>query len=210
MNRGNDNNNPKGYHPVLQLPYCCVPACLHMVFNRHGLKRFSQERIAKRLGLIVPRSSLKDFSYRPLTQRNGREGGYGVQCDEEEFNLPDALRDWQLPLSVRFKLASQIHTATQLRETLQRLRKTEDCLLVHRGGHLAGQPQARSGHCVLLSAAGPHHLTYIDPGNGCFYQVSYTQMLQAMHRHGDDAQAGLWILRARESMTRLQKKTAPA
>ena len=90
MNRGNDNNNPKGYHPVLQQPYCCVPACLHMVFNRHGLKRFSQERIAKRLGLIVPRSSLKDFSYRPLTQRNGREGGYGVQCDEEEFNLPDA------------------------------------------------------------------------------------------------------------------------
>jgi hypothetical protein len=189
--------NPKGYEPAEQLPACCVPACLKMVFARHGWKpRLSQEDIGRQLGLTIRPDMKKHFSDKVEARRTPPPSGYGTRTNQERYSLGTAFRKWRVPLSVEFRFVDTIRDEKELGRVLRKLAKddTKDVLMCVQSGSLDGDPWPGSGHVVLLSDAGKNKAHYVEPGDAAINSVDYDTLHEGMKSWGPKLWAGLWIL----------------
>ena len=73
------------YVPVAQKPFCCVPACLQMILNKHGINPPTQDMLGYHLGLVVPPEKADKFS--PVRIGSGPEAGTGTRIFEPEYNF---------------------------------------------------------------------------------------------------------------------------
>jgi hypothetical protein len=195
MSRKN-SANPKGYEPVEQLPACCVPTCLSMVFRRHALKpRLSQEDIGRQLGLVIRPDMRENFSDKVEVRRRPPKSSYGTRIDQERYSLETALRKWRVPLSVEFRFTDSIRNSKDLKRVLRELAKddTKDVLMCVRSGSLEGDPYD-GGHVVLLSSAGRKNVNFIEPADATFGKTDYRTLYKGMKSWGPEFWGGLWIL----------------
>jgi hypothetical protein len=191
------SKNPKGYEPLEQLPACCVPTCLKMVFGRHALKpRLSQEDIGRQLGLTIPPSLKNYFSGKVEVRRTPPHSGYGTRINRKRYSLETAFRKWRVPLSVEFKFVDGIRDEKELKELLGALAKdeTKDVLMCVQSGSLEGDPAPGSGHVILFSGAGRDKAHYIEPGDGAIRSTGYGNLYKGMASWGPKFWGGLWIL----------------
>ena len=72
------------YKLIKQEPYCCVPRCLQMIFDRHNISYDSQIEIAKELGLRI------DDNYK------------GTQVHKEEYSIENYLKRHNISLAFEY------------------------------------------------------------------------------------------------------------
>ncbi len=189
--------NPKGYEPLEQLPACCVPTCLKMVFGRHALKPgLSQEDIGRQLGLTIPPRMRSHFSDKVEVRRTPPPSGYGTRINQKRYSLETAFEKWDVPLSVEFKFVDSIRDKKELKRVLRALAKdkTKDVLMCVESGSLEGDPVPGSGHVVLLANAGKNKARYVEPGDGTISKTTYGNLYKGMESWGPKFWGGLWVL----------------
>ena len=84
------------YVPIDQLPYCCVPATICMIMNRHKLSHGTQEEIGHSLGLIVPESVKHYFNHVRTGEKPSSE--YGTQVGKRRYSINKYFKENQIPL----------------------------------------------------------------------------------------------------------------
>lgn len=94
------------YIPLTQQKYCCVPCCLQWILLRSGLKMFSQDQLAKDLGVVIPPEDQRLFNIKQktLAKLPKGKGGYGVWT----YKFPQVIKKYGWPLMVRRFYPSKI------------------------------------------------------------------------------------------------------
>ena len=93
------------YKRRLELPYCCVPAILQMVFERRQMPVPEQELIGNELGLIVPEDATHHFSW--VRTGTKPQAGWGTQTRSEEFSIQRYFDRHNVPLQLfRYRAAN--------------------------------------------------------------------------------------------------------
>lgn len=190
--------NPKNYTPVLQQPYCCVPASLQMILARHGYQDYTQETLGNRLGLVVPLRLKHVFKNVAATEKPPTHG-WGTHINLKKYSLQALFKKEQLPFRATFKLSDRFKNAAALKKTLVTLARDaqKDTLLCVQSGALQGFPMPDSGHVILLTAADRENIYYLDPAipEEGVQQTTYEQMLYAMRLRGPENYGGVWGIR---------------
>lgn len=185
------SGNKKEYQNEVQLPCCCVPTCLRMIFNRRGISAPSQEDIGNRLGLIVPPIIKDHFNNVAVSDTPP----YGTRINLPEYDLNNALRDWNFPLRVDFRFIDSIPSVDDLKQLIGKLAESnDDCILCVQSLALYGRGDPRNGHVVLLTEADADAASFIDPGPGNIGSVSYEKLYEGMVVHGQKNYGGCWII----------------
>jgi hypothetical protein len=91
--------------------YLCVPACLNMIFGRHGFKTLPQDVIARSLGLVVP---LELRSRYPWAFVSNEESGWGVHAQADGSTIDRFLEDMRISLHHTFVEGNHIGAKTLL------------------------------------------------------------------------------------------------
>lgn len=186
----------KLYKPERQLPGCCVPTCLRMIFQRHNIAPdLSQEDIGNALGLVVPPGYEKRFQNVAVSAAEPASG-YGTRINLPEFSLEAAFERWALPLDLQFRFIDQIKDARALKTEINAVLEDDrsDAIMCMQSGALQGNPHPDRGHVVLLSGGDDRHAYLLDPNvpheNG---KASYRRLFKAMRLRGRENYGGLWI-----------------
>ena len=168
--------NDRHYIPIKQEPYCCVPTCILMVMQRHGLALISQVEIGKVLGLVRPPEE------RPSS-------GYGTQIQKPEYDPNVAFRKLGIPLSFLYIPIFSLENSTTFSETVQKaLSANQDVLICYHEEKING------GHLILAAGFDEKNLSIFDPQDGLqkVYPTSY--LYERCVIHGDRHMAGLWVI----------------
>lgn len=181
-----------GYVPLGQKPYCCVPASILTVMQRHGMAMVPQEELGHDLGLVVPREATVHFS-------NVRTGdipisGYGTQIGLPEYEPNAAFLKLGIPLEMTVRLISRFQSLDAVRDYLEDMKNKDADILV-----CYGTPGGGGHVCVFDSISVDRHLIRLaDPGinTGSMRIVRDKELFSAMRRHGDEKYGGFWELRA--------------
>jgi hypothetical protein len=181
------------YRRRVELPYCCVPAVLQMVFERRGMTTPEQEKIGYELGLIVPEEMAHRF-HRVRTDSKPPSGGWGTQTGLEEFSIGQYFERHHLPLRIVEYPASEIpDLETFLAFLAHHLKQGDDVVACFDQQHLLGTGDTE--HVSLVQAVGRGFVALVDPAEDSpgLYHVQATQLLEAL-RARRTGRFGLWVI----------------
>ena len=193
--------NTKGYKAVEQLPGCCVPACLQMIFRRHSIPFIpSQETIGNHLGLTIPPTVKKYFRGQVRISEKMPPGGYGTRINKKKYSLNTLFQNSQIPLKAEFIFINKIPDENFLRELIRAIVKDEkrDCIMCVQSGSLEGDPDPDNGHVILLSGADQRGIYFIEPGDGTIAKTTYHDLYQGMVLRSCKNWGGMWSIRSLE------------
>lgn len=177
------------YRRRVELPYCCVPAVLQMVFERRRMRVPEQEDIGYELGLIVP----EEIAHRFRRVRTGPQppSGWGTQIGSEEFSIQRYFDRHRLPLRIVPYLAAEImDLETFLADHLER---GDDIVACFDRQHLLGGGDTE--HVALVQALHRGSVILVDPAeNGPdLYRVGLARLAEALCVRAT-GQLGLWVI----------------
>lgn len=177
------------YEPVDQLPYCCVPACLQMVFSRRGLKVPDQKKIGYKLGLAVPEGYREQF---PGALTEQPSSGWGTQIQNETYSLGAFLKSQSLPLEFVYHFPKSVEN---LRETLVRIvSSNDDAIVCFNHEVLYPGSGADWGHVSLVQILDDERVYLVESEKGqekCRV-ADLERLFLAMQKHGAGNYAGVW------------------
>lgn len=185
-------SNLSSYIPLIQQPYCCVPACIQMILLRRKLPLFSQEEIGKDLGLTVPRA-YKKILPGTRTARKAPDGLWGTQVQKKKYSLNNFFEKHHLPLLEQYFPTTTIDQPALW--VTQKLKSPKTDIIVcfsYKGLYKTGS----GGHVSLITAFAGDKVTLLDPLPEVPKNrvVKLNDLLHAMKRHGLSSRQGFWII----------------
>lgn len=179
----------KHYVITRQLPYCCVPACLLMVFDRRGISKFSSQRsVGYLLGLAVPAIYRKCF---PKALRRRPSSGWGTQIQNKRYSIQSLLRRHHLPMKFVYRFPKNYKEFIAL---LKMASLDEvDVIVCFNYGVLYRDPDANWGHVSIIESVHNRMITLVDPEKTKRRQVSAKNLFEAIKKHSAKNAAGFWI-----------------
>jgi len=181
------------YRRRVELPYCCVPAVLQMVFERRRMRVPEQEDIGYELGLVVP----EEIAHRFLRVRTGPQppSGWGTQVGLEEFSIQRYFDRHRLSLRIVRYLATEIvDLGTFLADHLER---GDNIVACFDRKHLLGRGDTE--HVALVQALHRGSVVLVDPAEDSLdlYRVELARLAEALCAR-TTGQLGLWVISGRD------------
>ena len=184
------------YDPIIEKPYCCIPAVLQMIQVRRGFRSMTQDEIGWELGLLVPPYIKSEFT----KVRTGPKPktGYGTRTSEPEFSIENYFYRNRLPLSITRLLPSSLKEMISIIELT--LKQENDIILCFNSQHLFGDGDLE--HVSLIEAFNKANdqVTVIDPAIEA-PKVRFTtsvEVFKTIQNHGISRNSGLWIISDRK------------
>jgi hypothetical protein len=181
------------YFPLVQQKYCCVPACILMIMQRHGLKLVSQEELGYHLGLIIP----KEDSYLFWNARTGERprAGYGTQIYKKEFHPNTVFPKLDIPLKMTYKPIDDVSDLRDFKNYLMTITGDKDVVVCFDYGTLFNTDY-HLGHVCIVDKVDVNNnkIRLIDPSrNQSKWRIVNIEKLKlAMERHGVEKSGGFW------------------
>lgn len=178
------------YVPLVQQPYCCVPACIQMVLLRRRLQLLAQEEIGKELGLVVPKEYKKIFP--TIKTKDKPSAGYGTQIHKTKYSLNSFFLKHRYHLKEEYYPLSRISNINNwLRNTLT---KDNDIVVCFNYSKL--YVEEGEGHVSLINSISGNNLILIDPRykSPKIRCVSLPKLIAAIKAHGEINRAGFWVI----------------
>ncbi|MBQ9834522.1 MAG: hypothetical protein IJO33_04955 [Bacilli bacterium] len=159
------------YKLIKQEPYCCVPRCLQMIFDKNNIPYDSQIEMAQELGLI------NDQEYK------------GTQVNKEEYSITNYLKKHKIPLSFKYFFITDYNEAKMfLSKYIE-----DDIIVCYKRGVMFNK-QMEGGHATLIEKIKDDSITLIYPEDDQGYRVvTLEKMLEAIKCHGKENMAGFWL-----------------
>ena len=177
----------KRYVPLIQKPYCCVPACLQMVLMRKGLPLLPQEQIAYELGLIVPKLYKTDFPHAQTGKKPA--SGWGTQVQKPEYSLNNFFQKHQFLLEETYFFKVKDPT-----NWIPAHIRNDDVLVCFNNNVLYGGENA--GHVSIIESLVEDNIVLIDPEQHVpkYRTVKLNTLFNAIAYHGEKNRAGFWLI----------------
>ena len=161
------------YKLIKQEPYCCVPRCLQMIFDRNNIPYDSQITIAKELGL-----------------EEGKEH-IGTQVYKEEYSICKYLKKHKIPLVFEYKFSLNYDNV----KTFLNNHKDDDIIACYKRGIMFGK-KLEGGHASVIEKIEDDMITLIYPEDESGYRKVHLELLlNAIRIHGKQNMAGFWIFK---------------
>lgn len=150
-------NQKPPYKPIIQKPYCCVPACICMILERKGIKYGSQEEIGYDLGLTVPKQKAHLFH----KVRTGKKpiAGYGTQVNKKEYSITNFFGKNKIKLKETYYPIDKIQNVDKF--ITENLSKHNDIIVCFNNKKLYRTGDC--GHVSLIQSINNEIITLIDP-----------------------------------------------
>jgi hypothetical protein len=180
------------YHPIQELPYCCVPAVLQMIQQRRGFPFASQETIGYQLGLIVPPEAGHYFKQVRIGVKP--EAGYGTQTGKPEYSLTQYFIQNKLPLVVNVMVPlTYEHLLAALEEHLSH---DHDVIICYNSYRLFGAGDVEHVSLVASFDTITHEIVIIDPAKATpsVRITTCDKLFDALRTHANSDHGGLWII----------------
>lgn len=185
------------YRPILQLPYCCVPATLQWILYRHRLDILDQESIGAELGLRLPVKGKTLFRNRRIRfVPTVPKEGYGTQIEKERYSIKRFLSKNNIALEI-----SDIFLPRTKRELEKFLREEltagHDIILRYNNQIFKRAGEKSYGHFSVVAGFDnrTERVTIGDPEMPHFKTASLEQILYSMSERIDGIRRGLYIVR---------------
>jgi len=177
------------YRRRVELPYCCVPAVLQMVFERRQMAVPEQEEIGYELSLIVP----EEIAHRFRCVRTGPRSpsGWGTRVGLKKFSIQRYFDRHRLPLRIVRYLATEI---VDLEIFLaDHLEGGDDIVVCFDQWHLLGR--GNTEHVALMQALHRGSVILVDPAEDSpdLYRVELARLAEALCGR-TTGQLGLWVI----------------
>ncbi|MFH1522538.1 MAG: hypothetical protein ABIE43_01810 [Patescibacteria group bacterium] len=181
------------YIPIVQQPWCCVPACISMVMHRYKIPLISQELLGYYLGLVVPKKDAKYF----WKARTGKKppAGYGTRIYIKKYHPNSIFPRLRIPLRMIFYPIDKYKNISDFKNYLISVERLDKNILAcfhykklygsgNDGGHLSVVDR------VYLNK---NKIRLIDPARSMpkWRVVSIAKLKKAMDCHHKGS-AGFW------------------
>ncbi len=184
----------KKYHPIYQLPYCCVPATLQWIFYRNNLNILDQEFIGAKLGLTLPEKGRKLFSHPKIIFTDIKpKTGYGTQIEKNKYSINNFFKKNKIPLKISelyiFKNTSQLKNFL-----INNFNNETDIIIRY---HLKLFNGSDCGHFAIITEFDTKKQTVVigDPAMPFFQTVNMKDLIIAMSNKTDGIQRGLYLVK---------------
>lgn len=184
------------YRRKVELPYCCVPAVLQMVFERRGMTVPEQEEIGYELGLIVP-EEVAHWFLRVRTGSKPPPGGWGTQTGLEEFSIGEYFDRHRLALRIVEHPVPEIpDLETFLALVACHLERGDDVVACFDRQYLFDTGDRE--HVTLIQAVNRRFVVLVDPAEDSadLCQVLANQLFETLHVQ-TIGRFGLWVISSR-------------
>lgn len=169
-----------------------------MVMYRLGIPLIPAEEIGFHIGLTVPPDQ-KDLFYNVrISDEPPTAAGCGTQISTPGFELNDAFKKLDIPLSLTMR---PIHTIANAAELVDVLRDVEvadsDALLCFNHGYMKGKYEPFSGHVTVFDRVIDGKVRIVDASwkQPKWRFVESERLFEALRLHGEDTEsAGIWHL----------------
>jgi hypothetical protein len=169
-----------------------------MVMYRLGIPLLPAEEIGFHIGLTVPPDQ-KDLFYNVRTSDEPpAAAGYGTQISTPGFELNDAFKKLDIPLSFTMHPINAISDAAELVDVLRNIEATDaDALLCFNHGYVKGEYEPFSGHVTVFDRVIDGNVRIVDASwkQPKWRFVESERLFEALRLHGEDTDsAGIWHL----------------
>ena len=161
------------YKLIKQEPFCCVPRCLQMIFERNNISFDSQIQMAKELGF----------------KNDGK--CKGTQIQNGEYSIDNYLTKHRVPLSFEYIYDLNYNDVKNLLNE----HKNDDIIVCYKRGIMFGK-KLEGGHATVIDKIKDDVVTLIYPEDEAGYRdVNLKTLLNAIECHGKENMAGFWLFR---------------
>ncbi len=178
----------RGYKPIKQKPYCCVPACISMVLDRRQIAHKSQEEIGYELGLIVPKRVRRLFKRVRVGKRPS--SGFGTRVGQKRYSINSYFSKNKIPLKESYFPISGIKECGGL--IGKNLKEGNDVLVCFNNKRLFGEGDW--GHVCLIEKISSDAVTLMNPQDAKRKTVNLRELIGAIKYHGRRNRGGFWII----------------
>ena len=180
--------NPK-YKKIKQMPYCCVPACISMILDRHKIKHSSQEDIGYELGLVVPKNKKNLFKKTRTCKKP--LAGYGTQVGKSKHSINNYFKNNKIPLKETYYGPKDIENVKLFIEN--NIKRGNDMVVCFNNKTLFGSGDF--GHVCLVQEIKDNIVTFVNPENNKVEnKVELYRLVEAMSKHGEKRRGGFWLI----------------
>jgi len=180
--------NPK-YKKIKQMPYCCVPACISMILDRHKIKHKSQEDIGYKLGLVIPEDKVRQFK----KAKTGKMplAGYGTQIGKNRYSINNYFKNCKILLKETYYGPKDLISIKQFIE--DNLKIGNDIIVCFNNEALFGS--GNFGHVCLVQEINNNIITLVNPENSRDKDnVNLDNLIKAMIIHGKIRRGVFWLI----------------
>ena len=184
------------YEHISQKPYCCVPTCLQMIFQRCGLPLLTQSDIGYELGMILPPEKRHTLGLKSYEGEKPR-AGWGTRMNFPEFSLGQFLKRRNIPLTETYYTKDALSSQRELQRLLtDNLEKDNDALVCFNYPLLYGE-EGSYGHASLVADIDDTSVTLIDPEKEYPKPrvVELEKFYESIVKHSG---GGVWVISERE------------
>lgn len=161
------------YKLIKQEPFCCVPRCLQMIFDKIKIPYDSQKEIAHELGFI------------------NDDKHHGTQVEKEEYSISRYLEKHNIPLTFKYFYITSLKDA----KTFLNNNSEDDIMVCYKRGVMFNKIM-EGGHATLIEKVEGNYVTLIYPEDKLGYRiVLLEQLLEAIKLHGQENMAGFWLFK---------------
>ncbi len=161
------------YKMIKQKPFCCVPRCLQMIFDRNNIPYDSQYDIAKELGFK------ESVEYK------------GTQVQKKEYSIDNYLIKHRIPLIFEYIFNLNYNEAKKFLNE----HKDDDVMVCYKRGIMFGK-NLEGGHATVIEKINDDIVTLLYPEDESGYrEVSLKSLLNAIESHGKENMAGFWLFK---------------
>lgn len=152
------------YKHISQKPYCCVPACVQMIFRRRKLPTPTQSEIGYALGMILPPTKRGMLSIKSHTGKKPA-AGWGTRINQKKYSLQAFFNQNGLSLIETFYPADHFRSKKALADFLKKSLKSGDDLLTCFNYPLLYGKEGHWGHASLIDQTDSKgRVILVDPG----------------------------------------------
>ena len=172
--------------------YCCVPACIQMVFRRRDFPCLNQEEIGIDLGLRVPKEEAKYFKNVPTGRQPS--AGWGTQINLKKYDLNNFFKKRKIPLASIYHALDDLDNVPEF--IADNITQGNDIMTCFRYGALYNE-DIPYGHAALIEEIDGNNLALVDPGSSPKRKrVSIEDLVKAIevHRNRDVLLGGFWLI----------------
>lgn len=184
------------YRPILQLPYCCVPAILQWILYRRGLDILDQEFIGVCLGLRLPSKGKILFANKDIIYTDKEpETGYGTQIENKKYSIQSFFEKYRIPLAISEMIVT--NNSKELNELLiDQLSMGNDIILRYNNAITKLPDTKNYGHFSVISRYNSRtkEVRIGDPEMPFFKTVTLDQIVYATSKEIDGIQRGIYIV----------------
>jgi len=183
------------YVPLVQQPYCCVPACISMIMLKHKIPLVSQELLGYYLGLVIPKKD-KKFFWNPRTGKKPLSGGYGTQIRKKRYHPNTVFPKLKIPLKMKYYSREEFNNIKEYTCFIKKVvRENRDVLVCYNYRALYGIGN-NGGHVSLIEKVipGDKEVRLVDPTRwrAKWRIVEIKKLVKAIEVHQLENCPGFW------------------